>query len=74
MWTDTLTDQIYLEDGKGKFAGGTLNGNVLTLKLKEASTATKITYLKESDWSQDKLIFGANGIAALTFSNVSLEK
>jgi hypothetical protein len=42
--------------------------------MKGASTATKTTYLKESNWSQDKLIFGANGIAALTFSNVPLDK
>ena len=46
---------------------------MLTLKLKGPSTATKITYLKESAWSQDKLVIGANGIAALTFCDVPLQ-
>jgi hypothetical protein len=46
---------------------------VLTLKLGEATMATKITYLKEIDWKQDRLLKGANGIAALTFCNVEME-
>jgi len=45
---------------------------VVTLQLKEASSAKKITYLKEMDWSQEKLMIGANGIAALTFCNVPI--
>jgi hypothetical protein len=43
---------------------------VVTLKLKKPSAATKITYLKEMRWSEDKLLLGANGIAALTFCEV----
>ena len=31
-------------------------------------------YLKESEWSQDKLLIGANGIAALTFCDVPIAK
>ena len=42
------------------------------LKLREAASAKKITYLMEMNWSQDKLILGANGIAALTFCNVPI--
>ena len=61
-----------MDDEKGKVASGSVTGNVLTLKLKEASKANKITYLKESDWSQDQLITGANGIAALTFAEVEI--
>ena len=45
---------------------------MVTLKLKEASAAKKITYLKEMNWSQDKLLMGANGIAALTFCDVPI--
>ncbi len=70
VWTDELAGQIYLDGEKDKVASGSLKGNVLTLKLKEPSTATRVTYLKESSWSQDKLLIGANGIAALTFCNV----
>jgi hypothetical protein len=51
---------------------GTVSGNVVTLKLKEPSTAKRITYIKETNWSQDRLLIGANGIAALTFAEVEI--
>jgi len=74
VWSDTLAGQFYLDDEKDKVASGSVSGNVLTLKLKASSTAKKITYLKEMSWSQETLLNGANGIAALTFCNVPLEK
>ena len=69
-WDDKLAGQFYLDGEKGKVASGSVAGNVLTLKLKEASAAKTITYLKESAWNQDTLLNGANGIAALTFCEV----
>jgi hypothetical protein len=72
VWTDALAGQFYLDGDKGKVASGSVSGNVLTLRLKEASAAGKITYLKEAAWSQDTLLLGANGIAALTFCDVPL--
>lgn len=72
VWTDALISQFYLDGEKDKFASGSLNGNVLTLNLKAPATATKITYLKETTWSQDKLVLGANGLAALTFCDVPI--
>ena len=72
MWTDTLAGQFYLDGEKGKVATGSVAGNVLTLKLSEASVATKITYLKEIAWNQDTLLLGANGLAALTFCEVPI--
>lgn len=74
VWTDALAGQFYLDGEKDKFVSGAVNGNVLTLKLKEPSSATKITYLKETSWSQDKLVLGANGIAALSFCDVPILK
>jgi len=71
-WADSLVDQFYLDGERGKIASGSVSGNVLTLKLKEASTAATITYLKEVTWSQDTLLMGKNGIAALTFCGVPL--
>jgi hypothetical protein len=71
-WDDKLVSQFYLDGEKGKVASGSVAGAVLTLKLKEPATATKITYLKEIDWNQDNLLLGTNGIAALTFCNVPL--
>ena len=75
LWMDSLAGQIYLDGGgKDKVASGSVKGNVLTLKLKAPATAQRITYLKESAWSQNDLIMGANGIAALTFCDVPLGK
>ena len=74
IWMDSLTSQIYLDGESNKVASGTVKGNVLTLKLKAPATAQRITYLKENAWSQNDLIFGANGIAALTFCDVPLAK
>jgi len=71
-WDDKLAGQFYLDGEKGKVASGSVSGAVLTLKLKEPSIATKITYLKEIEWNQDTLLTGTSGIAALTFCNVSI--
>ena len=73
VWTDALAGQFYLDGEKGFVTSGAVSGNVLTLKLKAASTARKVTYLKEIAWNQDTLLKGANGIAALTFCEVPIE-
>ena len=74
VWLDSLVGQFYLDGEKDKIASGSVKGNVITLKLKAPATARKITYLKEMAWNQNDLIFGANGIAALTFCDVPLEE
>ncbi len=73
VWTANLAGQFYLDGEKDKVASGSVTGNILTLTLKEASSAKLITYLKETAWNQDNLLIGANGIAALTFCKVPLE-
>ena len=73
VWTDTLAGQFYLDGEQDKVASGRVTGNVLTLKLKAASAAKKITYLKEVAWKQETLLNGANGLAALTFCAVPIE-
>ena len=72
IWLDALTSQFYLDGEKNKIASGSVTGNTIALKLKEPSKATNITYLKETSWNQNDLIYGKNGIAALTFCNVPL--
>lgn len=72
VWNDTLAGQFYLDGEKDKVASGGVAGNVLTLRLKQPSTAKQITYLKEVSWNQDTLLIGANGIAALTFCEVTI--
>ena len=73
VWADGLAGQFYLDGEKDKVASGSVTGNVLTLKLKEPFAAQKITYLKEIAWSQETLLLGANGLAALTFCEVPLQ-
>ena len=73
VWADALAGQFYLDGEKNLVASGSVQGNVLTLKLKAASVAKTVTYLKELQWSQDTLLVGANGIAALTFCEVPIE-
>jgi hypothetical protein len=74
VWADALASQFYLDGIADKVASGAVSGNMVTLQLKEASAAKKITYLKEMNWSQEKLMIGANGMAALTFCNVPISE
>jgi len=43
VWADTLVGEFYLDGQKDRIASWSVSGNVLTLTLKEPSTATKIT-------------------------------
>ena len=72
VWDERLMGQFYLDGERAGVVSGAAKGNVLTLRLSGASSASRITYLKEVDWSQEKLLLGANGLAALTFANVEL--
>jgi hypothetical protein len=72
-WDEALLREFYLDEVTGEAVAGRASGNVLLLKLKNPSPAAKITYLKERDWSQDRLLRGANGLAALTFCDVPIE-
>ena len=71
-WDNALVGQFYLDGEKGKVVSGAVSGNTVTLKLTAASTAKHLTYLDSSSWSQDKLLRGENGIAALTFCEVPI--
>jgi hypothetical protein len=72
IWLDAFSDQFYLDGEPGKVASGSIAGSVLTLKLKEPTTARQITYLKETKWNQDNILLGQNGLAALTFCEVPI--
>ncbi len=72
VWTDALAGQVYLDGVGGRIAAGSVSGTVVTLRLTEPSAARTVSYLKETKWSQDKLVRGANGVAALTFCDVPI--
>jgi hypothetical protein len=69
-WFDALASQFHLDGEAGKVASGSVSGNVLTLKLAAPATATTITYLTDKKWDPKTLLYGKNGIAALTFCEV----
>jgi len=73
VWTNSLTSEFYLDGVENKVASGAVTGNVITLKLTEPSSTQKITYLDSKSWSQDRLLYGENGIAALTFCDVPIQ-
>ncbi|WP_238397472.1 DUF2341 domain-containing protein [Anatilimnocola aggregata] len=72
-WADSLTSQFHLTGEPKKVEFGKTSGNRLTLKLKSPSLATRLTYLDSANWSPNNLLFGQNGIAALTFCDVPIE-
>jgi len=72
-WIDALAGQFYLDGEAGKIVSGAVSGNVLKLKLTAPATAKTITYLTDRHWDPKTLLYGKNGIAALTFCEVPLE-
>jgi len=70
QWIDALAGQFWLDGEAGKIASGAATGNSLRLKLAAPSTAKSITYVVDKKWDPKTLLFGRNGIAALTFCGV----
>ena len=56
MWSDALAGQFYLDGEKDKVASGSVDGNLLTLKLTAPSAAKTVPYLKAVSWRQDTLL------------------
>jgi hypothetical protein len=71
-WNNLLTTQFYPDGEDGRVAAGTVSGNIISLKLKTPTAACTITYLKDQTWNVDNLLYGENGIAALTFCRVPI--
>jgi len=66
----SLTPQL-----KAPISAGSVSGNIITLKLIATSEAKVIGYISGRDWDgkPTNLIYGANGIAALTFCDVPID-
>jgi hypothetical protein len=75
-WSNASTGLFYLDGVPGKVASGSVSGKVIKLQLTGASTSQTITYLVGKAWDKDQanLLYGSNGIAALTFCNVPLSR
>lgn len=72
-WFDALAGQFHLDGEAGKVASGSVSGNLLKLKLVAPATARTITYVTDRKWDPKTLLYGTNGLAALTFCEVPLE-
>ena len=71
-WYDALASQFYLDGEPGKVASGSVSGNLLKLRLVAPATAKTITYITDKKWEPKTLLYGKNGLAALTFCEVPL--
>ncbi|MCE9546061.1 MAG: DUF2341 domain-containing protein [Planctomycetia bacterium] len=71
-WDNALASQFYFDGAKGLATSGSVQGNILTLKLAAATGAKRVTYLDSKEWSPRNLLRGENGIAALTFCEVPI--
>jgi len=71
-WVDALASQFHLDGEAGKVVSGAVSGNVIMLKLAAPASAKTITYLADKTWDSKTLLYGQNGIAALTFCEVEI--
>lgn len=71
-WHDAVRNQFYLDGDANLVTSGSADGTQLTLRLKTPSQAGEVTYLDSAAWNPDNLLYGRNGIAALTFCDVPI--
>jgi len=68
-----VVNRFYLEGQAEKVISAKDFGHIIILKLAGPSAATEITYVKGGLWREDQaIIWGTNGIAALTFCDVPI--
>jgi hypothetical protein len=73
VWSEELASQFYFDGKSGEVESGKSNATTITLKLKQPTSATTITYIDSERWDPDNLLLGQNGLAALTFCEVAIE-
>ncbi len=67
-WGDEVARQFYLNDDSAELNAIGGAGRIITLKLSRPSTAKNLSYIRGGKWrQQEEIIWGSNGIAALTF-------
>jgi hypothetical protein len=74
-WKDDCKASFELDGVTALVSAGKVAGNVITLQLTAPATARTIAYCTGKNWDgkPDKLLFGTNNIAALTFTEVPIE-
>jgi len=76
-WNPGAPTMLFLADSAGATSGtvssGNATGNTIKLQVSGATSAATITYLKGLvSWLQPNILYGTNGIAALTFAAVPI--
>ncbi len=69
---DSLAGEFTLDGRRGLVASCSAVGHRVSLKLVAPTDVKRVTYLDGASWSQDRLLWGKNGIAALTFCEVPI--
>ncbi len=74
IWNSAATVNFYLDRIGGKVTSGSASNNVIRLQVTGATTNLTIGYVVDQYWnfSSANLLYGSNGIAALTFYAVPL--
>lgn len=74
VWKEENKAWIELDGKAAGITGGKAEGNRLVLGLDGGGEAKKLGYLSGKSWDgkADRLIYGVNGIAALSFSGVEI--
>jgi hypothetical protein len=72
-WNESLVSQFHLDGEANQVVTGSANGTRITLKLKGPTESNTLTYLDSANWNPDNLLYGQNGLAALTFCEVPIE-
>ena len=76
-WNKAAITNFYLDNvNNAAIISDSATGNTITLQLAGASTNKTVSYVLAQYWNADtnNLIYGANGITALTFSSVPIEE
>ena len=72
-WADSVVSQFHLDGEAKQVVAGAANANRITLRLKGRTKSKTVTYLDSANWNPDNLLYGENGLAALTFCEVPIE-
>jgi autotransporter-associated beta strand protein len=76
-WNPGAPTMLFLANAAGATSGsvssGSATGNTIKLQVSGAASAATITYIKGLvSWLQPNILYGTNGIAALTFADVPI--
>ncbi len=72
-WEDEVALRFHFDDESAELNSIGGAGEIITLKLANPSSAKNLSYIRGGKWRQeDAIIWGSNGIAALTFCEVPI--